>query len=799
MKKIFISYSHKDAKDKDRLMTHLGALEKQGQIVLWDDEKIKVGDDWQAEIEKALSEVRAAVLLVSADFLNSDFIISKEVPILLEHRAEQGLRIIPVIIGHCAWQKVQWLNEIQAINITSSESGIFQRGLSKLDGYFGKTNENDKAFAEVADQIIEALELDSQAPPSPIQKSSTVKRDGAAINTDIPVFIEIKKENNKYSGKIYQGNRDKYFKLSDINLDNQVRAIPDHDWTLENLVQAIIGFNSADLKAFDERVQLDLGQYLYDQTLGQLPEEIQYEFLRPRVSQVRIVSKDEWILRLPWNLLANQGMFLSMTGWSVSVSGKLETCECLLPPSPRFLIIAPEPAGVAKTGAKDHIEELEDMLSSHDQLLSFGNKLKVAYTWEEFDEIVKDFQPELIYYYGHGVGDSRKSRLLFATGKNLEPVDKPIGDFANCLRKLHKPPILAYINCCLGDAGGFLGAGVQLGDFIPAVITNRTVAYVSAAQAQAMSLWKNILLRAVSPHKAVASLYAEMNVHEMSTADIRWITPVLHAHYSKWEAKAPTPPDRLTHDPHWYLKIDRESQYDAVIAQTSRMLREQKPRSLVFCWYGQEGQGIEIFHRRLRVELREAMENTFVYQVRPEWPQHFVNYHSSFTDMLCQTFEVNTLEDIPVRVRAESHGTSSKQNLIYVRHEPVKGDKNRINTERLKEYVRWWDSTFVTKLEKKQFALLSVSFIVNDPAAFAKDVQDKQIEEMDTKCSVFRLLNEMGNVAKIDLLRFVQTHNIDLPEDRKDKALNNILKKTNGQYEQTVEELKKLRLEAWKV
>ena len=50
MKKIFISYSHKDAKDKDRLMTHLGALEKQGQIVLWDDAKIKVGDDWQAEI-----------------------------------------------------------------------------------------------------------------------------------------------------------------------------------------------------------------------------------------------------------------------------------------------------------------------------------------------------------------------------------------------------------------------------------------------------------------------------------------------------------------------------------------------------------------------------------------------------------------------------------------------------------------------------------------------------------------------------------------------------------------------------
>jgi hypothetical protein len=43
MKKIFISYSHKDAKDKDRLMTHLGALEKQGQIALWDDALRRTG------------------------------------------------------------------------------------------------------------------------------------------------------------------------------------------------------------------------------------------------------------------------------------------------------------------------------------------------------------------------------------------------------------------------------------------------------------------------------------------------------------------------------------------------------------------------------------------------------------------------------------------------------------------------------------------------------------------------------------------------------------------------------------
>jgi hypothetical protein len=616
------------------------------------------------------------------------------------------------------------------------------------------------------------------------------------INIALPIFIELNKENEQYSGCIHQGNRDKAFDLSVLHLDRQLKPIPDHPWSLEDLVGAIIGFKSADLKAFDERVQLDLGQYLYDQTLGQLPEAIQRGFVNAKNIQVRIVSQDEWMLRLPWNLMAHQGIFRCAVGWSVSVSGKAETLDCVLPPSPLILIVAPQPVGVAATGAKDHLEELEDMLSSHDQLLSFNNNLQVAYTWEDFVKLTRDFQPELIYYYGHGVGDSKKTRLVFATGQGMKRVDKPITDFAMCLRQMKKPPLLAYINCCLGDAGGFLGAGMQLGDFIPAVITNRTVAYVSSAQAQAMSLWKNVLLRAVPPHKALAGLYAEMDVREMSTADIRWITPVLHAHYGQWEAKAPTPPDRLTQDPHWHLKIDRVSQYNAVIAQTLLMLNEQKPKSLVFTWYGEQGQGIEIFHRRLWVELREVLSNVFVHQVRPAWPQHLENYHSSFSNMLTQAFGVSTLEDIPARIRAESQGTFGRQSLVYVRHEPVRSTQ-LINPESLKKYVQWWDSTFVPNLEKNQFALLSVSFIVNDPPAFMGYIEDENIEELDTKHSVFWLLNEMEEVAKRDLLLFLRTHNIDLPEERRDLVLKKILKKTGGRYEQTVEELKKLRLEAW--
>ncbi|MCP4105000.1 MAG: hypothetical protein GY749_05620 [Desulfobacteraceae bacterium] len=82
---------------------------------------------------------------------------------------------------------------------------------------------------------------------------------------------------------------------------------------------------------------------------------------------------------------------------------------------------------------------------------------------------------------------------------------------------------------------------------------------------------------------------------------------------------------------------------------------------------------------------------------------------------------------------------------------------------------------------------------------FAEYVHDEKIDELDLKQTVFWLLEEMEKVAKRDLLLFLRTHNIDLPIDRRDKVLQKILEKTGGRYEQTVEELKKLRKEAWSI
>lgn len=113
---VFISYSHSDREYVDRLLVHLKPLEKEGLIDLWVDTRLRAGDRWKKEIEKALSRATVAILLVSADFLASNFITDNELPPLLRNAEEKGTRIVPLILKPCRFARDKNLRHFQAIN-----------------------------------------------------------------------------------------------------------------------------------------------------------------------------------------------------------------------------------------------------------------------------------------------------------------------------------------------------------------------------------------------------------------------------------------------------------------------------------------------------------------------------------------------------------------------------------------------------------------------------------------------------------------------------------------------------------
>ena len=111
--KIFISYSHRDKKFLNELLAHLKPLERVGRISAWSDLQIQPGSQWMEQIQKALALTKVAVLLVTKDFLASDFIVENELAPLLKAAKEDGVAIRGVLVRDCNWKRTP-LKDFQA-------------------------------------------------------------------------------------------------------------------------------------------------------------------------------------------------------------------------------------------------------------------------------------------------------------------------------------------------------------------------------------------------------------------------------------------------------------------------------------------------------------------------------------------------------------------------------------------------------------------------------------------------------------------------------------------------------------
>jgi TIR domain-containing protein/ClpA/ClpB-like protein len=141
IRKVFISYSHRDLRWISRLEIHLKPIVDAGLISHWHDRLIIPGSRWRDEIKLAIESAKIAVLMVSADFLASEFISRNEVPPLLKAAEETGCHILPIIVSPCRFTRTPALAEFQAVNSAS-------RPLSGMNAH-----EREALFLRVADTI----------------------------------------------------------------------------------------------------------------------------------------------------------------------------------------------------------------------------------------------------------------------------------------------------------------------------------------------------------------------------------------------------------------------------------------------------------------------------------------------------------------------------------------------------------------------------------------------------------------------------------------------------------------------
>lgn len=148
--KVFLSYSREDESWKERLVTHLHVLEKEGYVKVWTEYMIPPGSVRQRKILQAIDDADAAILLISAKFLASSK-TEDEIPRLLARSVRKIMALFPVIVETCLWRQVSWLQKLEAL----------PRGGKPLSARQG--SQLDEALLEIASEILKLVEVRTEA------------------------------------------------------------------------------------------------------------------------------------------------------------------------------------------------------------------------------------------------------------------------------------------------------------------------------------------------------------------------------------------------------------------------------------------------------------------------------------------------------------------------------------------------------------------------------------------------------------------------------------------------------------
>jgi hypothetical protein len=139
---VFYSYSHKDEDLRNELEAHLALLRREGSITGWHDRKIGAGTEWKNSINEHLESARVILLLISSDFLASDYCYDIELKRAMERHNSGEARVIPIILRSCDWASAPFV-KLQA--------------LPKNAKPIKSWDDRDEAFTDVAAGIREAI------------------------------------------------------------------------------------------------------------------------------------------------------------------------------------------------------------------------------------------------------------------------------------------------------------------------------------------------------------------------------------------------------------------------------------------------------------------------------------------------------------------------------------------------------------------------------------------------------------------------------------------------------------------
>jgi hypothetical protein len=601
--KVFVSYSHRDGKALEQLQRFLRPLEREGLLAAWADTRLQGGDDWAHEIDEALDVATVAVLLISQDFLASDFIVKQELPHILEREATGLLTVLPVFLGS---------SQVKTLGFPDPRPG--GRGkvfLTRFQGYgtpdkplADRTwSERDKIYLQLSERLRALAGLAPAVPtpgPAPVGTPSVQEPSGPARVYELTVQLENRKED---------------------------LLVTCHLPGLEPIASATVAWEEVRRRidpiheALDDDGNLKLlahvggspggwGQHLFDVLFGG-PERWEPIFravfgrpagLRPSPTfgpvRLRVLAEDSRLSGLPWRLTAWQGQPLVDHGWLFTTTRSVDPEDDLQTTAPStVLVVAPRLAG--NGGGPHDPEHVRAVLDVLEKVWPTGRDpgyVQVARTRAEIAQGLRGLRPHMVYFYGRGAAAGGRPGLLLEGPQGAEPL--ALAELLQLFTSAGHTPAVVYLNTeGLNEGSGANPSPTPdriLGTDVPLLLWRRRPEW-SVDSSTAALQW---LLRWLGQGEDPVTAFHQ--IHRATLASCEACAVAIHSNYRTWR----TATYQGTGQRHYpLLRLDRDRPKAQMRKHLEELVRSSSRRVMALVSYAASGNALEFLWEQIRHDL----------------------------------------------------------------------------------------------------------------------------------------------------------------------------------------------------
>ncbi len=738
--RVFLSYSHnaEDQKYLQELQTHLKPWARTTLQDTWSDQRIKPGENWHEKIQEALGSTSIAILLVSPDFLASDYIAQHELPVLLRSCEEGEIKLVCLYLRNS-------IVETTTFSVQLAAGETRQVKLTQYQGFndprrvvasFSERNQRDTVYAKVVTELSSLI-----APPSPPRLSLGKRHE---------LTIQLRLKNNRLTRHYI----------------HQYGRFAEHRSPWQGTNQPLF-----DILFGQQEQYANVLQALFE---AELARPIRYPV------RVRFQIEDPTFAELPWaetiwegQLLRDHGWtfeFISATALEDSLSTTPDFPDIALKAPCSVLMIAPSSAPDVIPHHRDWEEQLKYVWPSSHAPFSWVRD------WPTLEQAWAKYRPRIVYYYGPMENDGKTLTLLLdgPHGVDRRPV--------TALSQLWQgnPPRILFFNI----VGASVSAGTAMSELsAPLVITQSGVNARDARQA--VLAWLHALLTNGEETDPVWALHQ----HGLPTA-VAW------GAYGAWRTQ--TTPEPLK-DALPRLLLDRTRPRALGLQAVNDLVRSEQRRLCCMLAFGTPEASVKDFADQLFDHLRRtAGEIVHVHRVPMRCLPESHNFDvATLAVKVRQDLGLGDRESIVGGLAQRLTKAPGRKRPMLLLDWGVRGEseETRLHPQALEAWLHFCLQQLSLPCPK-ELRLLSL-LALELPAERHKRLEDT-LEKMSTKPDVrdrtfhLEVLPPLGQVNVKDLAAFLDGRYSSCPKELFATMPELIIQKTGGSFDETVKLLERV-------